>query len=681
MLKIKAVKLEVNTTSGLYGAQFQFDNGLNIIRGDNSSGKSSLFQSIIYALGFEELLGGKNEKTMQSALKDQVEFPKDKFHQIVQSYVYLEIENESIITIRRGVTTPGRKSQLVDVYDGALITGENKTLNSRPMFIHDKGGATDDIYGFHLYLAEFLKWSLPETVNTQGEFAKMYVQQIAPAFILEQKSGWSDFFATMPYYSMRNTESRVVEFLLALDVFENEKKKRVLSFEKQNVANRWQNLYLQFSKLAEKSGGSLRGLESTPRIINFAGEIFIGINDAEDKQVTLVDYNERLKRELEGLNKIEISTVGSKVNENQVALNNLGNQLNQLSLNYEMLSPELNYDYDKLKQYGKQLEAVQEDLRKNKGALKVKKLGFDLPAETASDICPTCHQEIRDSLLPIEIHQTAMRLEDNIAYIEAQQKMIEVYVDGQKRNIQEKQKKLSEYQSQIADVRQSIRTLKQELTQDERLPSIVEIEKRLNLKKRVEFLGKVIEEFNALIEDLKVLSKAYERILSNETDLPQDFFSTEDKRKLNSLKDHFIALLKKFNYQSKPFEAIRISHDSYLPVAQKIAGEQLYYNIKFDSSASDFIRCLWAYFTSILKVATEFKTNHPMLLILDEPKQQDMSIENFRTFLQELSKYKDQQILVFASFENSDEAFEEATKDVDFSLKRIESKLISPVIK
>lgn len=109
MLKIKAIKLEVNTTSGLYGAQFQFDNGLNIIRGDNSSGKSSLFQSIIYALGFEELLGGKNEKTMQSALKDQVEFPKDKFHQIVQSYVYLEIENESIITIRRGVTTPGRK--------------------------------------------------------------------------------------------------------------------------------------------------------------------------------------------------------------------------------------------------------------------------------------------------------------------------------------------------------------------------------------------------------------------------------------------------------------------------------------------------------------------------------------------------------------------------------------------
>ena len=69
-----------------------------------------------------------------------------------------------------------------------------------------------------------------------------------------------------------------------------------------------------------------------------------------------------------------------------------------------------------------------------------------------------------------------------------------------------------------------------------------------------------------------------------------------------------------------------------------------------------------------------------MLLILDEPKQQDMSIENFRTFLQELSNYKNQQILVFASFENSDEAFDEATKDVHFTLKRIETKLIAPIL-
>ena len=108
--------------------------------------------------------------------------------------------------------------------------------------------------------------------------------------------------------------------------------------------------------------------------------------------------------------------------------------------------------------------------------------------------------------------------------------------------------------------------------------------------------------------------------------------------------------------------------------------EQLFYNIKFDSSASDFIRCLWSYYTAIFKTSVAFQTNHPMLMIFDEPKQQDMSIENFRSFLSELSLYKEQQVLVFASFENSDEAFDEATKGVNFSLNRIADKLIKPLV-
>jgi hypothetical protein len=111
-----------------------------------------------------------------------------------------------------------------------------------------------------------------------------------------------------------------------------------------------------------------------------------------------------------------------------------------------------------------------------------------------------------------------------------------------------------------------------------------------------------------------------------------------------------------------------------------MVGEQLFYNIKFDSSASDFIRCLWAYYTALLKTAVQFQTNHPMLLIFDEPKQQDMALENFHSFLSELAAYKEQQILVFASFENTDESFEEATKGLAFHLNRVEEKLIKPIL-
>lgn len=678
MLKIRSIKLEVNTTNGLFGATYNFTNGLNIVRGDNSTGKSSLFQSILYALGFEELLGGKNEKTMQSVLKDQVEFPEGEFHTVNQSFVYLEIENKEIVTVRRGITGDGRKSQLVDVYSGAMLTGNSELLPSRPMYVHDKGGATDDIYGFHLFLSDFLEWKLPEILTTKGDISHLYLQQIAPAFIMEQKSGWSDFFATLPYYAMRNAESRVVEFLLDMDVFENQKLRQELNLSKQIVINKWNVLFLEFNRLAEKSGGLLRGMEPSPSIINSFASIYISILQ-EDGEISVPEFNDKLKTDLSYIDFDKIITVGENISANEEQLKRLNDKLNQLSLNYEMLSPELNYDKEKLVQYGKQLEDVIEDLRKNKGALKVKSLGFELPAETASDICPTCHQPIKDSLLPSEIKQTPMRIEDNISFLDAQRQMLDIYIEGQEKIIKEKSNKLLVYQNALLETRQQIRDHKKELIQDERLPSILEIERRLNLRKKIEFYNRVIEEFAQLIEDLKKLSKEWEKIRSKESEFPKDFFSDVDSKKIIALENNFVSLLKKFNYQSKPFNAIRISKDSYLPVAQKMAGENLFYNIKFDSSASDFIRCLWAYYTSLMSTSIQFRTNHPMLLIFDEPKQQDMAISNFRSFLTELSYFKEQQVIVFASFENSDESFKEATDGIDFSLNRIEVKLIKPM--
>lgn len=677
MLKIRSIKIEINTADGLYGAEFNFSDGLNIIRGNNTAGKSSLFQSIIYGLGFEELLGGKNEKTMQSVLKDQVEFPRGIKHNINQSFIFLEIENKEIITIKRSIASSSRKAQLVDVYFGGLLTGENKTLESRQMYVHDAGSASDELYGFHLYLTEFLEINLPEVVTAKGDLHKLYLQQLAPAFIIEQKTGWSDFFATMPYFGMRNTEQRVVEFLLNLDVFENEKRKQQLNAVKQNINNRWSNLYSKFQNLAERSGGKIVGINNNPEILNNFEGIYISLFKNE-KSISLAEQNEIQKNELSILENEEIATVGLNVNKNEAELNKLNNKLNQISLNYDLLSPELNFDKEKLNQYQKQIITVQDDLRKNKGALKVNKLGGELPTDIAKKVCPTCEHELKDSLLPSDIQQTPMRIEDNIAYLDSQERMIKVYIDGQKNTIHEKESKLKYYQNSIIAIRQEIRDLKKELIQDERLPSIIEIEKRIDLKRRVEFFNKILESFNPLIEDLKNLSLEYSKLLSNENNLPKDFFSDLDRQKLGALKTNFINLLRLFAYQSKPFEAIKISSETYLPLAQKSDAEQ-FYNIKFDSSASDFIRCIWAYTTALLKTSIQFNTNHPRLVIFDEPKQQDMSKESFRSLLIELSKFKEQQVLVFASFENSDASFNEATEGLTFKYNKIEQLMISPI--
>jgi len=682
MINIRAIKIEINTNSGLFGAEYEFEKGFNIIRGNNTSGKSSLFQSILYCLGFEELIGGKNEKTMQSVLKDIVEFPKDTIHQVLQSFVFLEFENNNseTITAKRGVKCEGRASQLIDVFNGALLTGKNKVIDSQPMYVHDKGGASDDIYGYHLFLENFLGWNLPSVLTKSGDKRKIYLQQIAPSFIIEQKTGWSDFLATMPFYGLTNKEARVIEFVLGLDVYENKQKKLKLNTSKRILEEKWTNLFKQLTRFAEKGGGELYGFDSKPTIINDTDSISILLSKNEE-QHTIPDFIDLQIKELDLVENIIIPKVSEKVEQNEAKLDSLNESINANSLNYEMLSEELGFDKDKLVRYRVQLQSLQEDLRKNKGAQKVKKLGAEFDSKIAQDICPTCEQPVKDSLLPTEITQTPMLIEDNIAFIDAQIKMIKVYIEGLESKIKTKETRLERIKLNLSNKRQQIREIKKELVADDRLPSEVEIERKLNIKKRIEFYTKYLEDFNEYVEEIEILSIEHQKNLADTKKLPSDYFSSTDRKKLGHLLQEFRRLIEKFEYTSKSNDLISISMDNYLPVAQTQFGDDLKsYDLRFDSGASDFIRCIWAYTCSLYLTSKQYDCNHPNLLMFDEPKQQDISIEHFRSFLTELSGYNGVQTLLFASFENSDDSFNTATKGLNFAFRSIDKKLIKPIV-
>src|SRR5690606_10707081 len=117
------------------------------------------------------------------------------------------------------------------------------------------------------------------------------------------------------------------------------------------------------------------------------------------------------------------------------------------------------------------------------------------------NICPTCTQEVKD-LLPSDINHTPMRLDDNIKYLESQLAMIEVYISGQKKLITDKRAKSELYQQTSMKLRKEIRSLKTELVEDSRVPSVVEIEEKFSLNQRINFYGKTIEKFESLKNDL-----------------------------------------------------------------------------------------------------------------------------------------------------------------------------------
>lgn len=681
MLKINAVKIEVNTTDGLFAAFLDFHDGLNIIRGDNSTGKSSMFQAILYGLGLEELLGKKNESTMQYVLRDHVNYNGCEF-KVLQSFVYLEFSNgETVVTSKRSVVCQNRLPQLIEVIEGPHLTDEGD-YSIKPMWVHDSGGASNPEYGFHLFLQQFLGWKLPEVLTSRGDSSKLYIQQIAPSFILEQKSGWSHFLATIPYYNIKNAEARSIEFLLALDVSENEKLKHSLSIQKQLLVEKWHQMFDRAKYLTHKGGGAIQGISSNPIIINNACDIALFIETKEDYRIPIFDFVEDLKQQFLQIENSQHSSILQNNEKNIDRLNQITDEYNKLSLQYDMKYPELILDKNRLDTYSKQLVVIADSLRKNKDIQKLNKLGAEINIKTALQECPLCKNDISEkSLLPEDLQESPMRLEENISYLEAQKKMIEVYIEGQKKYIQDKEKYLDILKTKTNELRHEIRLIKKELISDDRLPSEVEIERKISLRNKIKFYNDLIEEFEIIKEEFISLSKQWAKFITREKSLPKDFYSEKDVKKLTELETQFIRLLGLFNYTSQNNSRIKISKDKYLPIVENIIGDDKVkqYDIKYDSSGSDFVRAIWAYTCALKKVADKYDTNHPQLLILDEPQQQSASIADFNKLLSELSKYNNSQVLVFASFNNSDDDYVNSVKDLSFHLNKIDGKIVKPV--
>ncbi|MCX8971901.1 AAA family ATPase, partial [Citrobacter portucalensis] len=201
--------------------------GLNIIKGNNSSGKSTLIQAIFYAFGMEELLGGEGASTMPYALRDHIvdsQLSGSRKIPIIKSSVYVEVSNgKRTITINRAIRSAEYDTKLVKVIDGAYLSEPSDKYSVEYTYLHDKGSAQNRKTGFFRYLEDFLGLELPLVPDNKGGESKLYLQTIFAALFIEQKRGWTDYIANIPYYAIRNVKKRVIEFLLDCDTFANER--------------------------------------------------------------------------------------------------------------------------------------------------------------------------------------------------------------------------------------------------------------------------------------------------------------------------------------------------------------------------------------------------------------------------------------------------------------------------
>lgn len=490
---------------------------------------------------------------------------------------------------------------------------------------------------------------LPLVRTSDGNERKLYLQMIFASMFIEQKHGWSDILSGMPVFGIRESKKRIVEYILGLDTLKNEKERDRLNAVKTQLEHKWEQLISDFEKAVHSESCEISNLPIHPRVlsdIDYSRIVVsvIGASSIDEEIQSLSDEYNGL-RQLKPLVRDNFDALNTELSETQTQILAFESRLHEI--NRDLAS----YD-EAIKRLNADLALVNSDIRNNNDAARLQKFGSEATGgDISADICPVCKQHIQDNLLDAEAISGFMSIEDNIRHLKEQKKMLEFTLGCRKESREKLSREKDDLEVRLQMLRRLAHTLRSDLftTTDAEASEAIML-KRIEISNRIERLSKLKNTIVSLTEQLKELSKEWNIYLDQKNKLLKKDISESDVEKIALLKKQFIENLKRYHYSSlSSFDGIDISiNSSLLPT---IDG----FDMKFDSSASDGIRVIWAFTMALLQVSIEKDGNHPCVIIFDEPAQQSIVPEDMKSFIETVVEIKKPFQIITAITLNSQE--------------------------
>ncbi|MCB8526936.1 hypothetical protein KMA58_00735 [Enterococcus faecalis] len=648
MLRINRIKGISKTLVGDFGFDYTLEDSLNLISSQkNTRGKSSVIATIYYCLGFEEIIGGRGMKTLTSVYKNNLVDEDNNSHIVLESEAWLELSNGTdTVTVFRAGKMDSRNENLISVYYTNFDSIHDPDVYIEDMYVHSKYSTTSQ-KGFHSFLEKFIGFELPYVPTSDGKEYKLYMQVLFSGIFIEQKRGWADLFSAMPIMKIKDAKKRVIEYILALDTLSNEKNRAKLKHDENDILTDWKLLINEIKTICARENCNTFGLPLTPKILENDFYESIHIKHIRDNR-DLSNIIEALNDEKEALVS-RIPRIVNNYEELQEELEKTDREIHEFDRMVLKYEKELSIEEDTISKLTENLDIIQSDIQNNKDALKLKNMGSNLDIESYKGFCPTCRQPIEDSLLPSQVEGQVMSIEENINHLQSQFDMISFALTGhieKKRVLEENKRELS---SKLFTLRRLAKSIRSDLySVDEEVSESI-VYKRVQIETDIQKYSSLLNDVEKNLKNLFQLSLKWKQLLVDKELLPKNNFSENDNIKIRKLEIHFKNYLKAFNYNSaSDLSAISISRDTYLPISEG-------FDMKFDSSASDNIRAIWAYTLSLLHTSNETGGNHPKIIMFDEPAQHSIVTEDVVNLFNQVNKLPgDKQVLLGITLNDTD---------------------------
>jgi len=363
------------------------------------------------------------------------------------------------------------------------------------------------------------------------------------------------------------------------------------------------------------------------------------------KWISLQNQLVAARGRLSQLSSEPIPTAGTSDRKATVELREAEAQLAEREAVLIKLMEQLESDRSENAALQSRIQAIEDDLRKHKDVGKLRRLGSQESPTIGEGICPTCHQDLPETFLDTGRRAVPMSVEQNIEFLEEQLELFQAVLSNATVSIQATEVQVHAYRNEIENSRARIRTLRETVISPASTPSVDAIAERIRLEQRIGNLEYALTRFEDSMAEFAQLADEWREVVERRARLPKGSLSDTDKNKVSALENSFRNQLLLYRMESLPPATVGISRGNYEP---EVAG----LNLSADVSASDVIRMQWAYLLSLVETGRSFATNHPGLMMMDEPQQQSVQEEDFRAMIAYAKSLNKTQLIIATSDES-----------------------------
>lgn len=656
-----------------FGRIIPVKKGLTIIAGDNTSGKTTLAKCFYYILGVEEILDGKqNASSMDKSV--YIEFDQKnedgelETYMVDKSCVFAQLSNSEgkVITVRRMLKDGDKKDfSAVDVYECAYRERTKETPHTS-YYLHGQDDHNENLpFGYYQYLAKFAGLPIVKVPTRNGKEYDLYLQTLFALDYVEQTRGWTDYFAAIRGYNFLQPKQRIVEYALGLGFDEDSVTKKQLSNQNELLKEEWYRKVRDIVQRLTYNNLMVSGLVE---------DISKQRGNNEDLQYavigekgTLNDVMSEMERRIGRLNSSLRKTDDQRFDDYNRQLVSFNEKEEQ----YDVFYRKLQEDYNKKDEITRQIVNIEEEIDRNRNISHVSNL---LNSQHVR-VCPTCHRELDitdDGNLKIETDD----IEGNIRYLTTQKSFLGGLLESLEKTIEEKEIYLAYYKKILLQEKEKLNTAYDEVADHDDMPSEQVMMEMTDLKLKLASYNEVSEQIKKMVAEMWPMKTAYDKNRAEIKALGENKDDT-GSNELNALQTEFRRLLHAFRYNSNDTRLVMLLTDDknsnylYLPLALVGGFEE---HLRSVSSASDFVRSVWAYYLALMKVGTQ----HPGFLLFDEPCQHSINETDLKTLFEKCSEI-DRQIILFCSSEPKTEETVNAEKGEEDAVKTNIQKLVRDI--